>query len=111
MSLNRIEQLLYSYMQGSREERHYWHNKVQMIVRESADIPASVSRIDAELWRYYLERSEVAPVFMADTRAYGKRRTSMKNLAEHLIRLWTEPRPKKPANPDGSQASAEVPEP
>jgi hypothetical protein len=95
MSLNRSEQMLYDYVQGQIDERHYWQNKVHSIVAEAAEIPVAVSQLDAELWRYYLERSEVAPVFIAAARAYGLKRTSMKNLAEYLIRLWTEPRPKK----------------
>jgi hypothetical protein len=100
MSLNRSEQMLYDYVLGQSDERHYWQNKVQTIVAEAAEIPNAVSRLDAELWRYYLERSEVAPVFMAAARAHGVTRTSMKNLAEYLIRLWTEPRPKDPNAPE-----------
>jgi hypothetical protein len=96
MSLNKSEQMLYDYVQGQSDERHYWQNKVHTIVAEAADIPVAVARLDVELWRYYLERSEVAPVFKAAASAYGLKRTSMKNLAEYLIRLWTEPRPKKP---------------
>jgi hypothetical protein len=95
MSLNRSEQMLFDYVQGQVEERHHWQHKVRGIVAQSAEIAAAVSRIDAELWRYYLERSEVTPVFVEAARSHGLRRTSMKNLAELLVRLWTEPRPKK----------------
>ncbi len=105
MSLNRSEQLLHDYLQSHPDERQFWVSKVQTIVRESPDIPQAVSRLDAELWRYYLERSEVAPAFMAAAKAYGLKRTSMKNLAEYLVRLWTEPRPRKaapPASPGGA---------
>jgi hypothetical protein len=100
MSLNRSEQMLYDYVQGQRDERQYWHNKVQSIVDQSVEVSSAVARLDSELWRYYLERSEVASVFIAAARAHGLKRTSMKNLAEYLIRLWTEPRPKKPASTD-----------
>jgi hypothetical protein len=100
MSLNRSEQMLYDYVQGQSDERHYWQEKVHAIVSESVEIPAAVARLDSELWRYYLERSEVVPVFIAAARTYGLKRTSMKNLAEHLVRLWTEPRPKKPRPAD-----------
>jgi hypothetical protein len=100
MSLNRSEQMLYEYVQGQTEERQHWQNKVRALVAEAPDMPAAIARIDAELWRYYLERSEVVPVFVAAARAYGLKRTSMKNLAEYLVRLWTEPRPKKPAPVD-----------
>ncbi len=95
MSLNRSEQILYDYVQQHREERQYWTNKVRVIVSGSPDLPSAVARIDAELWRYYEERSAVAPVFVAAAQAFGVRRVSMKNLAEHVVRLWTEPRPRK----------------
>jgi hypothetical protein len=100
MSLNRSEQMLFDYVQGQSEERQYWQDKVRAIVSRSADIPIAVALLDSELWRYYVERSEVAPVFVAAARAHGLKRTSMKNLAEHLVRLWTEPRPKKPKPQD-----------
>jgi hypothetical protein len=97
MSLNRSEQMLYEYVQGQTEERHHWQNKVRALVAEAPEMPAAIARIDAELWRYYLERSEIVPMFVAAARTYGLNRTSMKNLAEYLVRLWTEPRPRKPA--------------
>jgi hypothetical protein len=97
MSLNRSEQLLYDYVHGHKDERQHLQDKVRAIAGAAADVHAAVSRIDSELWRYYEERSAVAPVFIAAARAHGLRRTSMKNLAELLVRLWTEPRPRKPA--------------
>jgi hypothetical protein len=109
MSLNRSEQLLYDYIQAAPDERHYWTSKVQAIVKESADTPSSVARIDSELWRYYLERSEVAPVFVAAARAYGTKRVSLKNLAEHLVRMWTEPRPRKAAQLGDPGGLSELP--
>jgi hypothetical protein len=108
MSLNRNEQMLYDYVLGQVDERHHWQNKVQSIVSGSAEISAAVSRIDTELWRYYLERSEVTPVFKEAARSYGLKRTSMKNLAELLVRLWTQPRQKKTA-PGGHGADPENP--
>jgi hypothetical protein len=102
MSLNRSEQMLYDYVQGQREERQHLQNKVRGIVAESVEIPSAVARIDAELWRYYLERSEVTPIFITAARSYGLKRTSMKNLAEYLVRIWTEPRPRKPSAADST---------
>jgi hypothetical protein len=109
MSLNRSEQLLYDYIQGASEERHHWTGKVQAIAKESIDTPTSVARIDSELWRYYLERSEVAPVFIAAARAYGTKRVSMKNLAEHLVRMWTEPKARKQQLPGEPGWDSEIP--
>lgn len=97
MSLNRSEQILYDYLLRHADERQHLQNKVRAIVAQCQEAASAVSRIDSELWRYFEERSAVAPVFVAAARDYGLKRTSMKNLAEFLVRLWTEPRPRKPA--------------
>jgi hypothetical protein len=98
MSLNRCEQRIFDYLQCHREERHFWQEKVRVTLRAAEGAHHAAARLDAELWRYYEERSAVAPPFKEAARAEGLRRTSMKNLAELLLRLWTEPRPKaKPA--------------
>ena len=94
MSLNRCEQRIFDYLQSHADERHFWIGKVQTVCR-SLDEHAAVARLDAELWRYYEERSAVAAPFKEAVRHEGLRRTSMKNLAELLVRLWTEPRAKK----------------
>jgi hypothetical protein len=101
VSLNRSEQMLYDYVKGQRDEGHYWQSKVQNFVRESADISEAVARLDSELWRYYVERSGVVPALVASARSYGLKRTSMKNLAEYLVRIWgpLQP-PKKRTAPD-----------
>ena len=96
MSLNRCEQRVFDYLQGHREERQFWQDKVRAAAGALGDHAAAV-RLDGELWRYYLERSAVAPAFMEAARLEGLQRTSMKNLAELLLRLWTEPKPRKPA--------------
>src|SRR4051812_7953761 len=95
MSLNRCEQRIFDYIQGHPEERHYWLSKVQTVCRNAGDDLIAAARLDSELWRYYEERSAVAAPFKEAARLEGLRRTSMKNLAELLVRLWTEPRPKK----------------
>jgi hypothetical protein len=104
MSLNRSEQLLYDYVHGHKDERQHLQHKVRAITAGSADVHSAVARIDAELWRYYEERSSVAPVFVAAARAHGLKRTSMKNLAELLVRLWTDPKTKKPVLPEPGAA-------
>jgi hypothetical protein len=95
MSLNRCEQRIFDYIQGHPDERHYWFNKVQTVCRNAGDVHLAAARLDSELWRYYEERSAVAAPFKEAARLEGLARTSMKNLAELLVRLWTEPRPKK----------------
>ena len=98
MSLNRCEQRVFDYLQSHPEERHYWVSKVQSVCRSAGDDHAAAARLDAELWRYYEERSAVVARFRDAAAAEGLRRTSMKNLAELLVRLWTEPRPKRKAS-------------
>jgi hypothetical protein len=95
MSLNRCEQRIFDYLQSHPEERHFWQAKLQSIAKASTDDHVAVARLEPELWRYYEERSAVAPIFKEAARYEGLQRISMKNLAELLIRLWTEPRPKK----------------
>jgi hypothetical protein len=97
MSLNRSEQALYEYIRGHPEERQHFTDKVRAIVAASAETAQAVARIDTELWRYYEERSAVVPIFREEVMKFGLRRTSMKNLAEYLVRIWVEPKPRKPS--------------
>lgn len=95
MSLNRCEQRVFDYLQSHPDERQHWQGKFQSVTKASADDHVAATRLELELWRYYEERSAVASPFKEAVQFEGLRRTSMKNLAELLIRLWTEPRPKK----------------
>jgi hypothetical protein len=98
MSLNPFEQVVFDYLKGHADERQYWQDKVRHIVSDSVAIPAAVSRLDGEFWRYFEERSGVVPAFNEMRQTPGLRRVSMMNLAELLVRLWTEPRPKPAAD-------------
>lgn len=98
MSLNRIEQRLFDYIQGHAEERHFWQQKVHRNAAGAADQHAAATRLEADLWHYYRERSGVVPGLRDVAQREGLARTSMKNLAEHLLRLWVAPRPKPPAS-------------
>jgi hypothetical protein len=102
VSLNRYEQTLYDYVKSHPDERQYWQDKVRALVADSIDTPAGVARVDSELWRYFEERSAVLPSFGGTERQSGLRRTSMKSLAELLIRLWTDVKTRKadPSGPD-----------
>lgn len=99
MSLNRSEQLVFDYLQAHPDERQHWMGKVQRIAAGVIDPHATARQLEADLWRYYEERSAVAAPFRDIALREGIRRTSMKNLAELLLRLWVAPRPKKPAPP------------
>jgi hypothetical protein len=97
VSLNRCEQTIYDFVNSHSDERQYWQHKVRNILADSVETPAAVARIASELWRYYEERSAVMPSFGGIERASEIRRTSTKNLAELLIRLWAEPQSGRPA--------------
>jgi len=105
MSLNRCEQRVFDYLQTQRDERDYWQNKFQRVAKATSDDHVAVAQLEPELWRYYEERSAVAAPFKEAARLEGLRRTSMKNLAELLLRLWTEPRVKK-KSPDSEFSDA-----
>jgi hypothetical protein len=97
MSLNRSEQRVYDYLQSQVDERHFWMTKVQKTLCDLRDRPErAVQVLENDLWTYYLERSEVAAPFREAKRIEGVQRTSMKNLAELLVRLWVDPKPKPP---------------
>ncbi len=95
MSLNRCEQRIFDYLQRHPDERHFWLGKFQRAAKEAANEQIAVERLEPELWRYYQERSAVVPIFKEAAHHEGLRRTSMKSLAELLLRLWIEPRPKQ----------------
>jgi len=98
VSLNRSEQTLCDYVMQHPEERHFWQQKVRDAAQQSADDHAAARRLEADLWAYHVERSGVVEPFRSNAAREGLARTSMRNLAEYLLRLWTAPRP-KPARP------------
>lgn len=102
VSLNRTEQMIYDYLQGHPEERQYWQGKVRAAAKDSSDHHGAADRLQGDLWAYLVERSAVVEPFRSTAQRDGLRRTSMRNLAEYLIRLWTEPRPKRPLPPESS---------
>lgn len=97
MSLNRSEQMVFDYIQTHPDEGQYWVEKVRKTSVQSGDLHAAATTLENELWRYFEERSAVASPFREEARQHGVRRTSMRNLAEHLLRLWAPPRRKQPA--------------
>jgi len=93
MSLNRCEQRVFDYLQGHADEKRFWQDKVRAAARAQAELSHVAARLEVELWHYYEERSAVASPFREAVRTEGLRRTSLRNLAELLLRLWTDPSP------------------
>ena len=99
MSLNRCEQVFYDYLAGQKEERQFWTEKVRR-VSASGDVSAyTVDGLERDLWSAFLERSRMVRPLGDWVRANGASRTSMKNLAEYLIRVWGEPQNKRQSPP------------
>ena len=97
MSLNRNEQQLFEYLEANRDERQFWEQKVREFDAKLPNRPEAAHRIERELWRYYVERSAVVPIFKHAVERDGLRRISLQNLAEYLLRLWVPPRARKPS--------------
>lgn len=109
MSLNRNEQRVFDYLQARAEERHYWQSKVQSFAAAEADGHAAAHRLEAALWAYYLERAAAVPEFRAAAAREGLQRTSMRNLAELLLRLWGPVRAKHSRKATNENASGMEP--
>lgn len=90
MALNQIEQRIYDYVRKNPDERHYWEHKVRSVAAAHGDDFTSAAALDIELRAYVVERVRVARQ-LADVPTG----TSMRSLAEYLIRMWTDPRPRK----------------
>lgn len=96
MSLNRTEQMLHDYLHAQPDERRHWQDVVRREAARAGDPHAAAFTLEAELWRYYLERASVAEPFRGAVRREGAARTSLRNLAELLLRLWAPPPPAPP---------------
>ncbi|EIP99552.1 hypothetical protein OpiT1DRAFT_04073 [Opitutaceae bacterium TAV1] len=98
MSLNRTEQTVFDYLQANPEERRYWENRVRTTLAGSGgDVHAASLLLDNDLWDYYRERSEVASPFREIVAREGLRRTSLRNLAEYLLRIQAPSGPRRPS--------------
>jgi len=95
MSLNRCEQDLLDYVQRSPDERHYWEHKVRRVLGEQPDGHAAASTLEIELQRYLEERARVLARFREYAVEPGGRRTSLRNLADFLMRMWAPPKAAK----------------
>lgn len=98
MSLNRCEQYLYDFVLLHKEEGQFWRQKVQSAARLYVDPFEAAQVLEGDLWRYYSENNVPGTPFHRDNPVRDDRRTSMKNLAEYLLRLWVN-LPRKKAGP------------
>lgn len=99
MSLNRNEQLLFDYLQAKPEERRHWESVVVREAKRCGDAHAAAVALERELRRYFAERAGVTEPFRGVAQREGLPSTSMRNLAELLLRMWVAPVPKAPDAP------------
>ena len=97
MSFNRAEQALFDYIENHAEERQFWQGKVRDLMSESRDDLANSAVLTGELGRYFDERSRVGVVSAQVVENEGFGRVSLRNLAEHMMRIWGPVRPPRPA--------------
>lgn len=98
MSLNASEQMVFDYLRSHPDEESFWRHKLRQLTADEADEHALSMAVAEALGEYYEERASVLADFRDDRATSGSgRRVSMRNLADHLIRLWTEPRRKQPS--------------
>ena len=99
MSLNRNEQMIQDYLRARPDEMRHWQEVVRREAKRAGDAHAAAAVLERELWRYFEERATVAEPFRGAAGREGLARTSMRNLAELLLRLWA-PSATKPKDPD-----------
>jgi hypothetical protein len=96
MSLNRHEQAVFDYWEKQPDERRHWQAKIIEFTHGAGLRGDSARVLERELWDYFVERCQ----HVAELREFHtgeRRRVSMLNLAEHIIRLWgPPPKPRKP---------------
>jgi hypothetical protein len=97
MSLNTVEQRLREYVEAHPVERQHWNEKVREMARTHPVLHDAARRLETELQHYLRERVSLEPVRRKWFMDVGAERLSLRSLAEYWLRLWTPPRPKRPA--------------
>ena len=87
--------MTFDYLEKNHDEFHFWKEKVQTVAKSVNSDHEAARRLEEELWAYVVERSGVVSPFLDEAQREGLPRTSMRNLADYMLRLWTVPR-KKP---------------
>ena len=92
VSLNRCEQLLFDYVEKNPDERQFWMHKVRGVAHLWASPHLVAERLEGDISRYFQERANVVSELKEFVRHQGGQRTSMRNLAEHWLKLWVIPK-------------------
>lgn len=95
MSLNRYEQILFSYIETRPEELRFWRSRVEETARQAGQLDLATRTLSGLLWEYYEERSRHESPFRETAIYEGMNRVSLMSLAEYLLRIWAPPFRKK----------------
>lgn len=89
VSLNRCENALLHYLRAHPDEQRFWTARVLDVDRAALSREEKSATLERELRAYAAERA-MADAVLRD--GLGAGRVSMRNLAEHVLALWTPPR-------------------
>jgi hypothetical protein len=104
MSLNQSEERLKAYVEGHREERQHWREKVRSLSIKASDLHEIARVLERDLRGYLRERASVVPDLRGGLSPDAVARLSLRTLAEYWLRVWGEPRRKVP--PTGKTGDA-----
>ena len=96
MSLNLSEERLKAYVEGHRDERQHWREKVRALSGKAADLHEAARVLERDLRSYLRERATVVEALRSGMTPEAVARLSLRNLAEYWLRVWGEPRRKTP---------------
>lgn len=100
MSLNRSAQIIYDYIRSHPDEDRHWREKAGLIATQSPDHHIAASTIVSSLRDYCEERAGSLSQFRDLRQIGGFDRSTLRPLAELLVRLWgPPPKKKKPSTP------------
>ena len=98
MSLNRSAQIIYDYIRSHPDEDRHWREKAGRIATQGPDHHIAESTIVAALRDYCEERAGSLSQFRDLRQIGGFDRSTLRPLAELMVRLWGPPPNKKKAS-------------
>jgi hypothetical protein len=104
MSLNPSEERLKAYVEGHRDERQHWREKVRAASAKASDLHEVARVLERDLRSYLRERASVVPDLRGGLSPDAVARLSLRTLAEYWLRVWGEPRRKAASSGKANEA-------
>jgi hypothetical protein len=104
MSLNPSEERLKAYVEGHRDERQHWREKVRAASAKASDLHEVARVLERDLRSYLRERASVVPELRGGLSPDAVARLSLRTLAEYWLRVWGEPRRKAASSGKANEA-------